>query len=344
MDNCPYEAYLTYQKSEKGANNVYGVLGGCIHDKLEEIINGEAVKGDLRKALDNDLENLNLLGLSFPKDFKGGDSIRENWIKDMEHFVENFETPPGKFNTEEFLIYKVDDDHYLQGYADLVRLDNESGSEQSIFDWKTSSMYDAAGFKEHGRQLVIYALAKEQQGININQVAWFFLKYVTVSFKGKLRSNSKKKTDIIKHINRRKIGSELERYIKDDLIEAGYDDVDIEMYISNLLLENSLDNLPQNIKSNYMIQPCVIYYELSDEVKNECKEYIINTINKFETLGNDEKNWNHKPFEKVTKYGNVKEDTFYCNSLCGHAKRCKYLIEYNENKMAEQIELESFLC
>lgn len=341
IENCLHEAYLTYMKHERGAPSVYGILGGCVHDKLEEIMNGEADKADLEAALDQDLEQLNLLDLKFPLDFKGGDSIQRNWTADMEHFVQNFEKPEGVFDTEEFLLYKVDDDHYIQGYADLVRYDTEDGSEQSILDWKTSSMYDEEGLKHHGRQLVIYALAKEQAGIKINELAWIFLKYVTVIFMGKKRSNSREKTEIVKNINRRKIISELDKYIRNDLAEAGYDEMSIELYMASVQEQNSLEPLPENIKAGYKIEPCIVKYELTDEVREECKEYIRNTIKLFE----EEKqkgNWTPRSFYRETKLG-PREDTFFCNALCNHRYTCQHLADFNAKKLADQQELEDFL-
>lgn len=342
IENCPYEAYLTYVQHERGADSVYGILGTCVHDKLEEIMNGEAGKEDLKRALEQDLEQLELLDLHFPKDFKGGDSIRENWIADMSHFVENFTPPEGEFKTEEFLLYKVDDDHYIQGYADLVRYDSKDKGVQSILDWKTSAMYSGEDLKHHGRQLVIYALAKEQTGITINEIAWIFLKYVTVKFMGKKRSNSKEKMEIVKNINRRKIVAELEKYIRADMEDAGYDEFDIEMYMSQIRNTNSLESLPDEIKNGYKFEPCVVRYELTDEVREECKDYINTMISLFESIDDSDRKWAPRSFYKDTKLGS-KEDTFFCNFLCNHRKTCKHLLKFNEDKVAAERELESFL-
>ena len=329
-------------KGQRGLDSVYGILGTCVHDKLEEIINGEADNDALQAALDQDLVQLEMLGLDFPKDFKGGDTIRENWIADMNHFVRHFSRPPGNFKTEEFLLYKVDDEHYIQGYADLIRLDAEDGSEQSIFDWKTSSLYKGNDIKEHGRQLVIYALAKEQQGIKVNKVAWVFLKYVTVTFMGFKRQNSKNKTLISKHISRRRIVAEMEPYIRSDMAEVGYDSVDIEMYVMQAHESNSLDVLPKQVREKYDIQPCIIEYELTEEVKQECKEYIDRIISEYETRNYESSQWPPRSFYKEGRLGKI-EDTFFCNMLCGHRKTCKHLQDFNDEKLKEQQELEAFL-
>lgn len=341
IENCKYGAFLQYVDHRRGDDSIYGILGGCVHDKLEDIMNGRADAEDLKVALTEDLLQMDMLGLEFPKDFKGGNMIRDNWVNDMQHFVDHFEPPQGDFKTEELLIYKVDDDHYLQGYADLVRYDSEDKSVQSILDWKTSSMYDKAGFLEHGRQLVIYALAKEQQGIEINELAWIFLKYVTVTFQGRKRANSKNRTEIVKHINRGKIIKELDKYIRDDLALVGYSGVDIDLIMYNAIENNSFDVLPEEVKVLYKFEPCVITYELTDEIRQECIEYIQRVIKEFESIDtHNPELWGPREFYKTNKLGKQQEDTFFCNFLCNFRKSCEHLKEFHKQS---EIDIEELL-
>ena len=72
-------------------------------------------------VLKSELEDLEMLDLNFPKDRQGGDSIRDSWVADMSHFCSNFTPPKGKFETEQFVLYKVNDDRYVQGFIDLIR-------------------------------------------------------------------------------------------------------------------------------------------------------------------------------------------------------------------------------
>lgn len=317
-------------------------MGGSVHDMLEKIMKGEAKTSELPEALNNDLEKADMLGLKFPKDFKGNDSIRDGWIADMKHFVNNFEPLDGKYGTEEFLLYKLDDEHYIQGYADLVKY-NDDGS-QDIIDWKTSSLYNGEDIKKHGMQLVLYAMAKEQAGVRINRIAWYFLKYVTVSWLGKKRASSKEKTLITKHINRRKLVQELERYIRDDLIEAGYDEIDTELFIFEALHNNSLDDLPKEIQLNYTIKPCIVEYYFSEETKAECINWVNEMISAFENrIPENSSEWEHRNFTKVNKYGREIEDTFFCNCLCGHRNTCEPLKTFHEEQNKLKEDLESFL-
>ena len=344
MENCPYAAYLTYVKHCRGENNIYGVLGGNIHDALEAIMQGKMHVRSLPDIVDDSFEQAELLGLSFPKDRKGNNTIQDNWMADMRHFAKNFIPPKGTFNTEEFFLYKINEDTFIQGYIDLIEHDQVDKDQISIYDWKTSSMYSGNDLDEHAKQLLIYALAAEQNGKRVKKIAWYFLKYVTVIFMGKARINSKCKTKIVKNINRRKLVQELEPYIRQDLIENDYDDIEIEMLVDMALTTNSLDGLPASVRENYLITPCIVEYPLNDKTREECKEWIENMITQFNQRSNDDVDqWEPRSFTKFTKNGREVDDYFFCSALCGHSKHCKHFADFLEQKRLMSEDLESFL-
>lgn len=281
-----------------------------------------------------ELEYLDMLGIEFPKDRNGGNTIRDNWVTNMEHFGKYFKPLKGDYSTEELLILKVDDDHYLQGYADLIK-HNDDGS-VSVLDWKSSSMYSDEDFEHAAYQLVIYGLAKEAEGFEVKSLSWIFMKYVTMMFMGKKRSNSKTKEPIKKHIERRKIGKEMSRYVKDDLKEAGYGSVEIDLYIDNLIKTNSFAGLPDEIRTNYKMAPCVISTPFDDEAKEKTWQFINDTIEDFEVRGFKEEAWPHREFTTVNRAGKAKEDTFYCNALCSYGNTCKHIAAFNESKLGSQ--------
>ena len=70
-------------------------------------MNDMATEKDLLPALQSELADMSMLGIDFPKDFKGGTSIRDGWIGDMEHFCNNFIKPSGKFKTEELILLQL---------------------------------------------------------------------------------------------------------------------------------------------------------------------------------------------------------------------------------------------
>lgn len=324
INRCLYEAYKTYILGERGENNVYAMLGGKVHDVLENIVNGKATEADLQPAVDEELEDIDLLGLSFPKDRNGEDTIRQGWINNMKHFCATYKSPQnnGDLHTEELFIYETPKGNILQGYIDLFK-ENKDGS-ISIYDYKTSSLYKGEDLKEHGRQLVLYALGKEQEGFKVKSVSWIFLKYVNITFFGKKTKKSKDKTELTKIVERRKIAQEMSDYIEDDLYEIGMDDIDADILLTVFKKTNSFDVLPDEIKSRYKITPCVYEYELTDEIKEECIQYIDDTIERWEELAE----YPPRKFTKIQKNGKEVQDWFFCSNLCSHFKNCSYIHEY----------------
>lgn len=334
IDECLYEAYNAYVLHNRGSNGVYSILGSKVHDRLESIMNGESTPEDLPATLKEELNDLEMLDISFPKDRNGGDSIRDSWVADMTHFCNTFVPPEGKFDTEELFIYQLNDDRYVQGYIDLIRY-NDDGT-ISIFDWKTSSQFSKDDLLHHGRQLVLYAIAKEAQGIKVRDVAWYMLKYCEVSFMGKKRSNSKELSLITKVVNRGKLISELKSNIEYHLSAAGYDEVDIECMLNQAVKENSFDCLPNEIKSKYTVKPYIRQYEITDELKRECIQYINEMADKWESLDtSDSSNFPPKSFTKTTKQGKEVEDCYFCAVLCNYRNSCKHFKAYKESQNNE---------
>lgn len=331
IENCEYEAWLTYKRKQRGTDGIYGILGGKTHDTLENIMCNKATKSDLLPALQDELADLDLLNIDFPKDFRGGTLIRDNWMAAMTHFCNNFVRPNGKFTTEEFILFQFGDNRWIQGYIDLIRHNKDKSL--TILDWKTSTDFNKEDLMHHGRQLVVYAIAKESEGYKVKSVAWIMLKYVEVSFTGKARSNSKNKTELVKILNRGKLLKELKSYIESDLCDLGYDEIDIEIMLNEAIDSNSFDTLPQEIKDKYKIKPYVREYELTDELRAETLLYINEMANRFESKSDDEKDWVHRKFTKTNGKGEEKDDSFYCNALCNHRKTCPHIKKYNELRL-----------
>lgn len=332
IDECLFEAYNTYILHKKGVNGIYGVLGTKIHDKLQEVMDGTAAETELPDVLNQELLDLSMLGIEFPKDFKGNDTIRDNWIADMRHFCNTFKAPKGKFTTEELVIYPLSGERYVQGYIDLIR-ENSDGT-ISIYDWKTSTNFKAGDLLHHGRQLIFYALAKEHDGFRVRDVSWIMLKYCEVSFMGKKRANAKEETKITKVINRGKLIQELRNYIEYDLNKLGYDELDIEFMIKTALDNNSFDGLPEEVRAKYKVRPYVRKYDLTDELKAEAINYLNDMADRFESLDpDDESQWPHRSFVKISRSGKESPDTFFCNSLCNFRNTCVHIKRFNEQQM-----------
>ena len=330
INNCLYEAYRTYilDKRDSQIPNIYSVCGGRIHDVLEQIMNDQANTSDLLPAMEKELEDMNMLGIEFPKGKDGADTIREGWIADMTHFCNSYVKPKGSFETETFFLYESPNKHYVQGYIDLTKLNKDETI--SIYDYKTSSMYRGDDIKKHGRQLVLYAMGKEQQGYKVKEIAWIMLKYCEVFYHGKKTSRSKEETDLSKIVERKNIVKDLRLVIEHKLEKLGFDELDIEFKMIEALEKNVI---PKEVENEFIIKPYVMKYELSDEIKKDCMDYIDSTIEKWEALNSDNENdFPPLPFTKKNKNGEEKEDIFYHVCLCGYSKQCPHLQKYLDTK------------
>lgn len=337
--DCEYEAGLTYKQHKHGEDGVYGIMGTTVHDTLEAIMNDRATEADLLPAMKSELAELEMLGIEFPKDRKGEDSIRDRWVADMTDFCTTFVRPKGNFTTEEFFCYPlttIDDegneveseDRWLQGYIDLIQ-HNRDGS-VSVWDWKTSSKFNTADLIHHGRQLVGYTIAMEKQGYYVSRAGWIMLKYASVTFMGLARANAKQETEIKKVVQRSKIVSELKSHLERSMLLAGYDELTTEL----TLAKDSWKEIPEDVRRQYTVKPFVWEYPITEETKREFWNYCNEMADRFEAMSDDENDWSHRDFYKVSKAGKKNEDTFRCVVLCNHRKTCKPLQEYFEMKDA----------
>lgn len=313
INNCLFASFLTYRQGIKGDNNIYAILGTKMHDVLESIAKGEATEEDLRPALESELLDMELFGFKFPTD-----QIRDSWLQDMHHFCDHYKMADGRYETEQLFIYKTDDGHYLRGYIDLI--DQHFDGTIDIYDHKSSSMYSSIALEEHARQLLVYMLAKQQEGYKVNKIAWHFMKYVNAKYR------NKKGQLITKIIERRKIGSELLKYVTDKMDP---EDITTDLILNEFVKTNDINVLPEEIRKEFELSPCMLEYEITQEAINDCKQYIADTIAKWEALdGKDESAYPPRKFTKVQKNGKVVPDYFFCANLCSHFSRCRAIQEF----------------
>lgn len=98
---------------------------------------------------------------------------------------------------------------------------------------------------------------------------------------GKKTVRSKEESLIEKVCERRKIIETLQSDIESKLSKLGYDELDIEVMLHNAKETNSFDALPKEIQTQYKILPYVRKYEVDEETKKECLDYIKNTYSEM---------------------------------------------------------------
>lgn len=311
--HCPYEFYLHYCKGVEGRPNVWAELGGGIHDALEATVHG-AEMGVIKEALNKTLDDLDMRGIEFPLDPKGNPTLRANWIANMSMFAENFKgvNPNGNYETEQLIIYKTPRGHYVQGYIDLIQICNDGTL--NIFDWKTSSDFKGGKLQEAGRQLILYALAKQQEGFDVKRIAWVMLKYCTITWPGVKKPRHKK-------AEWRNWVKAIEDPLNKMLIDRGIDDVDVDFMVQEAIENNSLSGIPKDVADKFELSVYVRDYELSDEIIEETLNYLDNTIEDIESRGEASEN-----FESC----DIMKESFYCASLCGYGGKEPRCGEYAE--------------
>lgn len=328
FNNCQYEYYNTYVLKNRGIDNCYTLMGSCVHDSLEAIYGGEAESDSLKSNYTDKLVELDVLGINFPNE-----KIKQSWLADMNHFVNNFNKIDSKMRLEELIVFQVNDEIYMQGYVDAI-LPSEKGKPYvNVYDWKTSSKFAGKKLQEAGRQLLMYKVGLEQTTpMKVDKVMWFMVKYINVCW---VQKNKKIKE---KMCNRGKWVKEIRNQLEKDLVAMGMEDFEREMLLDKAVEDNNLDGMPKEVKEKYWLKDCVVEYEITDEKVNELKEYIINTVKEINSKDfNDKSDW--KPVE-ITKY-----DSFYCATLCGHRKHCEYykkFLEKNADGFEKKAKLDEF--
>lgn len=326
INNCLYGAWRTYLLHDRGLGSVYTDLGSASHDALENFIEGKSNSSEMLQTFRDALVQCELVGYDFPRDFRGTDSIKTKYIKDMENCFQTFTMPKGKFTIEELLILRVSPTRAIQGYSDLLRWNNDGSV--TVLDLKTSSDYAQKDLLDHGRQLTIYGMALEQAGYKVKSTAWIMLKYVVIKYDWYATRRSKNKTPLTRIVNRSKIYDTIKDAVEAACHEAGMDEMDIEIAMMDFAKTNILGNLfPAEVKAKFSIKPYVREYPYTKELQADALDYINKTADLYESLPQD-KDHPWEPCE-ITK-----ENQFFCNTLCGHRKTCPYIKDYNERTMA----------
>ena len=307
MHQCKYQAYLNYIEHEKQKDNIWACAGSIIHDRLEGCLKGSNTPQDIKAAIDDELENFEMLDIDFPLDKNGNPTIKTNWVANMTRFANEFKIPRGHFDTEQLVVLPINDHAVMHGYIDVIK-HNDDGS-VDVIDWKTSSQFTGDHLIEAGRQLVFYAMALENEGLRVRSVKWVMLKYYEASWTLK---NGNTKTKIGEWRN---LYKDLASTIEKKLIEIGKDEFEIAVILDKARETNQI---PEEVASLFVVKPYVREYELTDEVRAETMEYITSTIKEYETI------------ERWTPC-DCKSNSYFCANLCGYggkSGKCKYWTDY----------------
>ena len=297
-----WEAFLKYVLHEKEdrTNGIYAVSGGYCHDIIEKLYKGEIKYEDMIELYEDSLLTMNIAELKYDRnDAEKNEKIANKYENCVRHFFRNHNVIKKPHRIEHFITIRISDDIVLQGYIDFLFTEkyvDEDGNERTrirIVDWKTSTRYTGQKIDAECGQLVIYAEGIRQAlGIPLEDIIceWNFLKYVTVTYE------QKNGTFKDRYVERNSIGESLVNTAKMWLKHFGYED-DIDSYVDTMILDNTIDCLPDEVREKFVIKDCYVEVPLSEEKIDELKADIIETIHDFR--------------EKEKKYRETKDEMLF---------------------------------
>lgn len=311
FNNCEYEYYNTYVLKNRGIDNIYTIMGTTIHEGIEGIYDQTKDINKFKEEFENKLMESELVGVTFPNE-----KIGDSWKADNRHFLENFNKLDTKIIQEKLIVFEIAEGIWLQGYIDGILPSDKGKPYVHVNDWKTSSKFAGKKLTESGRQLLMYKVGLEKvSNFKVDRLTWFMVKYIYVC-------NTQKNKKVKKKMcNRGKWVKDMRKQLEKDLLGLGIEEFEIEILLDAAVKNNNIKELPQQVQNKYWIEDCFVEYEATEERIEELINYVINTVAAINNKNpGDEKEW--KPRE-ITQF-----DSFYCSTLCGHRKTCKFYKEF----------------
>lgn len=329
-----YAYYLKYvlHKVEDRMDSIYTFSGSACHQVLEDFYTKKITYDNMINQYEDSLMEMNIAELKYDRtNAEKNEVIANKYEECVRHFFKNHNIVQCPHEVEKYLLIQISPEIIMQGYLDFIH--TEPDGSVVITDYKTSTLYRGDKIQNESGQLLIYAEGI-RQALNIPlemiKCRWNFLKYVDVTV---LQANGKWKSRIIE---RNAIGSKLVNSVSMWLKKSGYNESEIENYIADVSLENTLDKLPQEVREKFVIQDCYVYVSVTQENIDVLKEDIIIT---FETIDGDIKKYNEIKM-KTGKEDNTifwqevtDKDEYRLNVLGGYSRRLhKPLDEYLKQK------------
>lgn len=297
-----YGYFLKYIKKVPEDNNssIYGVAGSIVHDLCELFQAGTITREEMIEQYEEAIYELEVMDYKFDRnDEDKNENIKRKYHDCNRHFMRNFkpiETENGE--SEKLITIKVGKFSFI-GYEDFKHTEIRDGVEKLIItDWKTSTIYTGEKINKEKGQLVLYALGESQRGWKIEDIIirWCFTKYVSVEVTEK-KGNTK-----IRNIERNEIGNKLSASAKMWLKDTKrYTEDEIESYLTEMLILNTIENLPEDVQSKFKISECYVEIPFNQSEIDELVSKIVETIIEAK--------------KKEVHYEKTKDDTVFCQEI-----------------------------
>lgn len=176
---CEYGFYLTYVKKYKGEDNIYSFLGSEVHELLESMQVGKLDNNSALEMFEEKVDDAEMLGYEFMSE-----NVRNKYVENVKNYIENFKPIECEdYGIEKEFLINVDNVK-IKGFIDFYYINKEGKVE--IVDYKTSSKFSAKDLPKKTRQLILYGMALEEEGLEVEKVGFDMLKYYAKPWRNKM--------------------------------------------------------------------------------------------------------------------------------------------------------------
>lgn len=336
--------YIDHIKEDK-MSSIYSPQGSACHDIIEGLYEGTYKYEQMYDEYETNLMALTLNDFKYASDSDRNKSIANKYEECVRHFFKNHKVITNRNEVEKFVLVKITDKIYFQGYIDFLHFDEERDERGNnvikkvhVVDFKTSTLYRGNAIESHGKQLLLYSEAIHQLlGIPYEDIIpeWNFLKYTKVTYDQKKKDKDGNRVKKDRILERHKIGESLANTVKMWLkdtsdYDLGLTESDIDELLERVITENSLECLPKEVQARFSFDDAYVQVPLSEEIINELKNDIINTINEIEekTAKYEQSVKDGNPDESLFWQEVTANDEFRLATLCGYSR--KYHKPYDE--------------
>lgn len=311
-----YSYFLKYVKNEKEdrRDSIYAVSGGYCHDILEKYYDGTIEQSQMLEEYEDSLLTMNIAEYKYDRcDEDKNAAIADKYENCIKHFFRNHIKPNDiSMILEMFCTIKITDDIVFQGYIDNCGVCTENGKKKIVItDYKTSTIYKGEKLEKESGQLYLYAEGIRQKTklpLESILIRYLFLKYVNVKY---LQANGTWKE---RQIERNQIGSKLVSTAKMWLKKLNYNPND---YVDDIVLYNSIDNLPDDVKEKIIISDCYVYLPLTEEHIKNLKADIVETITE---INNKTEEYKRTEDDKVFWTDVTEKNEYFLAVLSGYSR------------------------
>jgi len=287
-----YTFFLRYilKIPEDRKDSIYGVFGNASHDILEKYYNKEISYADMIEIFEEKLFEFTIGNLKYDRsDEDKNKKIGNKYESCMRHFFKNHQRIPHKLKLEVFVPIKINN-ILIQAYVDAIHMEKREDKDICVItDWKTSSLYKGKKIEKEQGQLLLYSYGVHKKlNIPMDQIIarWAFLKYVEVEC---MQANGKLKSRIVE---RNAIGSSLSSNAKMWLkkSDSKFSEEEIDDYLNKMVVDNSIECLPGDVKSKFVVKDCYVEISLDDESIQELLDDIVKTVEEIKVKQVEYKN------------------------------------------------------